>query len=170
MRHGACYRLVPRGASSARNAVNNKPERRLGSIRLADGSGVADFFARALGAPHRYRRIVVCSPFIDEEGIRLLDRLQRRSQSGGRVDLVVSAADASEASSRWPGLRVIEKVGLHAKVYALLGFREADHFALVTSANLTAAGMSRNLELGLQVTGASEDLVRLIERIPARLD
>ena len=65
---------------------------------------------------------------------------------------------------------MIEKVGLHAKVYALLGFREADHFALVTSANLTAAGMSRNLELGLQVTGASEDLVRLIERIPARLD
>ena len=46
--------------------------------------------------------------------------------------------------------------GLHAKIYLATARRSSESEAIVTSANLTANGISENIELGLRVVGNSD--------------
>lgn len=120
-----------------------------------------------------YRRIVVCSPFIDEYGKELVDRLYRATtDSDSKVQLVSTPMAVAGCELRWPGrvgFEVIKCPGLHAKLYVAIGHRPADHMAIVTSANLTAAGLTQNVECGLRITGSTRMLAALVERIPVRV-
>ncbi len=75
----------------------------------------------------------------------------------------------STLAKRPAGAEVILQHRLHAKAYTLLGINSADHEALVTSSNLTAAGIGRNLELGVNLRGSTEHLVSTIERVARRV-
>ncbi|SRR6266566_1343841 len=151
-----------------------KREGRYRLIRVADGRDVLELFDEALGAPERYSEIVVSSPFVDQAGMAILDRLRSSSMSEGqRVRVVVTPSIAAELRSRWSegvrGFEIVEQPRLHAKVYALVGRRQADSKALITSANLTCGGMARNLEAGVRITGSEQDHLAMIERVASRV-
>lgn len=142
-------------------------------VYLADGASVLQMLEKAVRSPERYRRLIVSSPFVDEYGIRLLGRLCEGTRPTPRLTLVVTPATANKMSSwfaqRPAGLEVIVQDHLHAKVYALIGMNGVDHEALITSSNLTSAGIRRNLEVGVILRGSTERLVTTIERVARRV-
>lgn len=142
-------------------------------IHLADGSGVLHMLDKAARSPERFRRVVVSSPFLDEYGAGLLNRLFRSVGRSPKLTLVLTPGAAekmqSQLENRPAGTEVIVRHNLHAKVYALLGFDTVDHEALVTSSNLTAAGIGRNLEVGINLRGSNERLIATIERVARRV-
>lgn len=114
---------------------------------------------------------IIAAPFISREPVeRLVHHLDSR-RSSVRLDLLTSLNERSlsegsvdSAALSWmcgqvPGATVRHLRNLHAKAYV------ADtHTAIITSANLTRGGLSRNYELGFAVTdpeevaGISDDL------------
>lgn len=114
------------------------------------------------------------SPFVDEAGLAILDRLRCSSMKWGqKTRVVVTPTIAVELQSLWDqdvrGFEIVEQPGLHAKVYACIGRHQADSKALITSANLTSAGMVRNLEVGVRITGSEPVYRSLIERVASRV-
>ena len=103
---------------------------------------------------------IIAAPFIRR---RPLERLARKLQSRRslRIDLLTSLASSSLAEGLvdcdallWlceqiPGTSVRHLLHLHAKAYVA-----DNHTAIVTSANLTDAGLVRNFELGVMITEA----------------
>jgi hypothetical protein len=142
-------------------------------VYLADGTGVLQMLEKAMQCPERYRRLIVSSPFVDDYGINLLTRLRHSRRPMPRLTLVVTPAAAGKMGS-WldnppAGTEVIIQERLHAKVYALLGMNGMDHEALITSSNLTSAGIRRNLEVGVTLRGSTERLITTIERVARRV-
>jgi phosphatidylserine/phosphatidylglycerophosphate/cardiolipin synthase-like enzyme len=77
-----------------------------------------------------------------------------------RDTLLSGATDASaicDLAEQFPQIEIRFLPSIHAKVYVA-----DDKLAIVTSANMTAGGLSRNLEYGVKVD--EEDLVRKIKR------
>lgn len=108
--------------------------------------------------------LVLCSPFVGREPCRRIAERCRREADGeaptillltdlSRDNLVSGATDAeaiADLCSQVPSSEVRFLPSLHAKVYV------ADTTcAVVTSANMTLAGLSRNLEYGLRITERS---------------
>jgi len=139
-------------------------------IDVVEGDAIRRLLEKAARTPELYRRLIIVSPFIDEYGWELVTRsLRTRRGRVPRVTLVLRP-DAVEKVSRWAGSRqdqfdIVVRQRLHAKVYALLGFRSAAHEAIITSSNLTAAGIEQNLELGLTIRGATDRLASMVERV-----
>jgi len=117
------------------------------------------------------RSALLVSPFISREPLQRLssildkDSLPRiKILTNLAVDnLVQGSTDASAIAAfcrMIPTARVWHLPGLHAKVYVA-----DDRVAIVTSANLTRAGLSGNYEYGIEITDAalvtkiSEDLI-----------
>lgn len=106
---------------------------------------------------------IIAAPFISRKPVeRLVCRLGARRRSV-RLDLLTSLNERSlsdgsvdSAALSWmcgqvPGATVRHLRNLHAKAYV------ADtHTAIITSANLTHGGLSRNYELGFAVTDPEE--------------
>jgi hypothetical protein len=124
--------------------------------------------ARAISDPLAYREVVICSPFIDELGAQIIERLRHASTRGGARVTVITRQETADwlsltlADARF---RIVVQQRVHAKVYALVGHQRRDHQIVVTSANLTAAGLRRNIEVGLRVTGARAELAPLISSL-----
>jgi len=61
--------------------------------------------------------------------------------------------------------RIIVRHGLHAKFYLAVSRRPRSSEVIVTSANLTAAGLGSNDELGVHATNESDEGVQLVNRV-----
>src|SRR5262245_54618804 len=101
-------------------------------------------FSRVMRTPHRFRVLVVASPFIDRLGIEMLMAVDRAP-----CEFVIrvltrpsTAAVLNEREWRRTSVRGVE--GLHAKLYAALGISSTEHEMVITSANLTDAGLHNN--------------------------
>lgn len=103
--------------------------------------------------------LVLCSPFVSRDGIdAVLSNQSRSFLEQGRVLLLTNLASKAVCQGATDpqavrsladsshSVRIVHLPGLHAKVYIADGRR-----AVITSANLTAGGLSNNIEFGLQV-------------------
>jgi hypothetical protein len=141
-------------------------------IEISKGCDVDRFLDRVTGHPHRYIEVVVCSPFIDG---RMLDRIAplARTARQARCDFrVITLPDAAqEIRTRLqcdhPGRHdiLVSTPRLHAKIYLAIARRINDSEAIVTSANLTSAGVTGNIELGVRARPNSESGRRLLSQV-----
>jgi HKD family nuclease len=141
-------------------------------IEVSSGEDVNRLLARVASHPGRYANITLCSPFIDEE---MLDRVLPLAHSAKRADcrvrLITSPEAARRLLNRCDALRdgrldiVTTSPRLHAKVYLAIARCSNDTEAIVTSANLTNAGVYSNIELGVRVTPTSKSGRRLLDHV-----
>lgn len=124
-------------------------------IRTASAKDIIELFHRVLVLPERYKEVIVCSPFICRRIQAELVYLQvatRRAQCA--LSVITSPSVANELIKQLPARRgrsgtpVVSITSLHAKVYVAVARRRKESRAIVTSANLTNAGISRNVEIG----------------------
>jgi hypothetical protein len=132
-------------------------------VALTDGTEVVRLVEKAIRHPGRYRRVIVSSPFLDDVGAGLLSRLFAATQNGPLVTLLtrpdVALRYASVMDQRRRNVELLMPPDLHAKCYVLVGRVAADSEAIVTSSNLTAAGIGRNWEVGISLKGDSQPLI-----------
>jgi phosphatidylserine/phosphatidylglycerophosphate/cardiolipin synthase-like enzyme len=129
-------------------------------VEIVNGPAVSQFLQRVTVAPSRYREIVVCTPFLDDQmasAVRELAVSAPRAHCGftllTRREAARRVLDGLPAPlHRW--LRSIHvRHRIHAKVYVAVGRAHHDSEAIVTSANLTIDGVRINDELGVRFTG-----------------
>lgn len=114
------------------------------------------------------RDLVICTPFVSADGIAaILDNTPLAFSQAGRITFLTNLSVSNVASlvtdprslknlhERYAQTAVHHLPGLHAKVYIADGAR-----AIVTSGNLTAGGLYRNLEYGIEL--CEESLVKWI--------
>ena len=139
-------------------------------IRLATGADVQRILTVVALAPEAYQELIVCSPFIDGETAKVLGRAAvaaRRAQCG--FTIVTKPEDRSRIVGAICGTRsqaaaaVIPGPGLHAKAYLLAGRHREDSVAVVSSVNLTTAGLNKNIELGVLATPGCDDGAALVD-------
>lgn len=131
-------------------------------ITTSTGRDVAHLIESVHREPTRYYSLAICSPFLDDETIDFLVKfMPRASQSRCGVRIVSYPAFAKELVSRLPGHRidwygaVIRAAHVHAKVYVACARRKQESEAIITSANLTVAGLVSNVEFGIRATASS---------------
>ena len=141
-------------------------------IRSATGTDVSELLARVVRHPRDFSAVTLCSPFIDGDATAVLKTLANnceRDQLGVRVltnrrgkALLRSASVVGRSQSH-----VIcgDIRNLHAKVYVAIGRRATHSLAIVTSANLTRAGMNANVEFGVLVSPTSDAGCKLFGEI-----
>jgi len=141
-------------------------------IRIASGTDVRRLLYQALALPELFERVMVCSPFLDDAvtGVLVpLARVARRTQCGFKI--LTRPGGAEGLLERLPGhpaqwrSTVVPVPELHAKAYLAIGRRAAESRAIVTSANLTRAGLGQNLELGVLATPASDAGRKLVSEV-----
>jgi hypothetical protein len=106
------------------------------------------------------RELLICTPFVGLEGTRfVLENTRPQFREHGQVKFLTNLCVANVCSlttdprslrsltDKIAGSSVIHLPGLHAKVYVADGAH-----AIVTSGNLTAGGLYRNLEYGVELT------------------
>jgi phosphatidylserine/phosphatidylglycerophosphate/cardiolipin synthase-like enzyme len=138
-------------------------------IHTISGPDVEGFLDRLLAHPERYAEATVCTPFVDVEmAIRIVRLIERAARAQLAITVVTSPSCASTLKKALGGRpdswrRVVrEHKRLHAKVYVVLARRGAISEAIITSANLTRAGVSENIEFGVRAVDDSESGRRLI--------
>jgi len=132
-------------------------------ITLAPGRAVGQLLDRATIRPELYAEVTLCSPYIDETlacRVRALVNAAKGPSCG--VTVITAPAGARQLYSCFrPSavprlLRIIVRRNLHTKTYVMVArMGSARSEALVTSANLTAAALSKNEELGIRIVGNS---------------
>ncbi len=141
-------------------------------ISTASGADLRRLLADTRRQVEEYSQFVVCSPFVDLELLPLIRDLTERMNRGRRdFRLVTRPATATMLLAAVPDLRalwanrLVLHPNLHAKAY--LGLKGTDGQAIVTSANLTIAGLESNIELGVRgntTSPAGRQLVRQVGR------
>lgn len=132
--------------------------------RVVDGSWASEFEeALRLDASE----LLIVSPFIK---VGVVARLLKNPAVGARVITRFNLNDFAQGVSDTAALRHLVKAGaavrgirnLHAKLYVFGSSR-----AIITSANLTGAGMDRNLEFGVvsEETGVVTECREYFERL-----
>jgi hypothetical protein len=133
------------------------------------GWAVERLLRRVLANPNRYRRLVVCAPFIDAHSTAFLSAIARRT-AFPRCSVVIITTPFQ--ANRLRGSIVTESRALvtivtcrrlHAKIYLLEGRRPEESEAIVTSANLTDYGLRANAELGVRAVPTSKAGQRLYD-------
>jgi len=109
------------------------------------------------------RSIHLAAPFVDPQGVRFLtESLVAAGRRGVDIDAVTSAGQGArfrELADAWPAAgrgtlsvtevqTVTSPIGSHAKVLVV-----DDERGYVGSANLTAAGLGRHVEMGVELGG-----------------
>jgi hypothetical protein len=125
-------------------------------ITLTSGAAVKTMLRRATARPWNYSQILICSPFID---LAMVKRLQTLCEAAGKARSTVTIITNRRGGVLLEPLRegrrcvrLLVRDRLHTKAYLLLGRNGGcESEALVTSANLTRAGTSRNHELGVHI-------------------
>ena len=116
--------------------------------------------------PERYRTLIVVTPFVDVYGAELLRRTMLETLVSTCV--VTTFGGASLLVGLVGGnLTVTIRPALHAKLYLLRGLHRQDSAGIVTSANLTRAGLHDNVELGVHLSGAVAHQARAIDQLCA---
>jgi phosphatidylserine/phosphatidylglycerophosphate/cardiolipin synthase-like enzyme len=129
-------------------------------MEIVNGRAISQLLQRVALDPRRYREVVVCTPFLDEETAPLVRQLAvyaPREHCGftllTRREAARRVLDGLPAPvHRWSrSVRVRHR--LHAKVYLAMARLPRESEAIVTSANLTFDGLGVNEELGVRFTG-----------------
>jgi phosphatidylserine/phosphatidylglycerophosphate/cardiolipin synthase-like enzyme len=120
-------------------------------------------------------RLRLAVPFIDPSGAEFLGgSLTTAGRRGVAVSVITSEGNGdrfSELATSWPAGRAtltvteirteLSSLGSHAKVLVADGER-----GYVGSANLTAAGLGRHVEIGVEVGGPQvEELTRVLDAL-----
>lgn len=130
---------------------------RMGCFKLLQSPWEEDFVSLVRTAEESF---LISSPYIGREACRIVADQGVASQSAKRPKLTVvtdlsgrnllsGSADASaihELVINFPGSEVVFLPSVHAKVYIA-----DDQAAIITSGNMTGAGLSRNYEYGMRV-------------------
>jgi hypothetical protein len=143
-------------------------------IALSNGSDVRDLLEHVRRRPERHRELIICSPFIDPELDETVEALAAALTTTGGGLLLVTTREAGRgvrARLGGPATRraivVTPRRRLHAKAYIAVARRPRESEAIVTSANLTLAGLDTNIELGVRATpscDAGRDLIAQTSR------
>jgi hypothetical protein len=122
--------------------------------------------------------VVLCSPFVDDDVLVTVEGLAHSASRVGCALGVITGRHAIDrvAARLGPPMhgstRVIGCARLHAKFYLAIGRRGEITEAIVTSANLTAVGLTSNIELGVRICASTpygRALLHQIERFAYRL-
>lgn len=138
-------------------------------ISLCDGSELERFLFSVESATERFAYVVICSPYVDRTSTERLARLRAKATSVGcGFTLITRRRPGREFSlaSRNPAFgrrNVAISDRLHAKVYVAVARRFRESVLMITSANLTRAGIGKNYESGLLVRGTTPTGSKLIE-------
>jgi hypothetical protein len=141
-------------------------------IRPATGRDVEVLIERVRCNPASYTELAICSPFIDDEMLlRVLQIAKTAERVGCRVQLFTSPSAAARARRiglhAVAGTLVLALDVLHAKAYLALSRDNRRSTAIVSSANLTIAGLRANIEFGISATvnsTAGESLICEVRR------
>ncbi len=125
-------------------------------IRPAFGSDIEDLLSRVGQSPERYSECLIAVPFVDEPFVERLANLMLATSHASCGMRVYSTPEVVRslfgrlpgAESRWSRSIVVLR-GLHAKVYVARARPPGWTEAIISSANLTEPGISRNLEFGV---------------------
>ncbi len=130
-------------------------------IECASASDVARLLSRVRSRADMYSDLLLCSPFMDDETISLVG-LVAEAASGARCRLeIITAQQAVDrvkvllAPLADQQLRLIGCPRLHAKFYVAVGRSREHTEAIITSANLTVAGLTSNIELGVRIAATT---------------
>ena len=141
-------------------------------IEVSTGEDVNRLIVNVTSRPRRYANITLCSPFLDEETLtRVLPLAHSAKRADCRVRLITSPEAARRFLIRYDVSRgdIVDVLTisprLHAKVYLAIARCSNDTEAIVTSANLTNAGIYSNIELGVRVTPTSPSGRRLLNHV-----
>ena len=141
-------------------------------IGICFGRDVTELLTRVRHSAWQFSEVTLCSPFIGKEEAKLLARLMLAATKFGCGVRVITTEPAAtllrdllpvEAISA--RRRVVVCEGLHAKFYLALARRPRASEVIVTSANLTSAGLGINDELGVRATNDCDDGVRLVNTV-----
>jgi HKD family nuclease len=128
-------------------------------IEFASAADVRRLVDRVTTRISRYSDVVLCSPFIDEDGLDTLERLARSaSDAGCGLGIITAQHSIKRVAARLGACRqtrLIDCPGLHAKFYLAVARNDAWTEAIVTSANLTTGGLTNNIELGVRIAATS---------------
>lgn len=132
-------------------------------IALSGGPEVHALLDRMCSQADRLREVLICSPFIDEALDERLAKLATAVTAAGARLLLVTTPEVARplrlllagqehrrTTVSTPSRR------LHAKAYVSVARRARESEAIVTSANLTRAGLGSNIELGVRVVPVSD--------------
>jgi HKD family nuclease len=125
-----------------------------------------------------YDRVVICSPFMDQYNMKLVATIvEKAAQTRCRLSIITRPLVAIQleehiSSDAISGRRlsIFTSKNLHAKAYLAASTRRNRTKAIITSANLTTAGLTRSQELGILATSTSEIGNELIRKISRNLD
>jgi len=141
-------------------------------IVLCSGRDVADLIEEVIARPEEFRQVDLCAPFIDGGAVpRVIDLAMASARHGCGVRVVTSARSAALLLSLLPAPArswrhtILARRGLHAKAYLAIGRGRRQSVAIVTSANLTGAGLGGNTELGVRAVASTELGRRLIGEV-----
>lgn len=140
-------------------------------IHLTNGSAIRHLLDQATATPEQYRRIVVCSPYLDENAGSLLRELAlRTSRVQCGLTLITTRLGLNATGATKPFCRTVLVRNLHAKVYLAEGRKPGTTRFLLGSANLTCEGIAGNVEICVAATTTSSEGQRLVSEGGAFLD
>lgn len=141
-------------------------------IELCNGRDVSDLLDLVTARPEEFRQVDLCAPFIDGNAVpRIVDLAMAASPHRCGVRVVTSPSGAALLLSLLPAPArrwrhtILSRRGLHAKAYLAIGRGRRPSVAIVTSANLTGAGLDSNVELGVRAVASTELGRRLIGEV-----
>jgi hypothetical protein len=141
-------------------------------IEMSTGRDVDRFLNQVTAHPQRYAEITFCSPFIDD---KMLDRIAPLAKTANQARCAFRVITSQESAEKVRGRLQCNLPGrhnilvatprLHAKIYLAVARRSNDSEVIVTSANLTCAGVSGNIELGVRAMPSSASGRRLLYQV-----
>lgn len=140
-------------------------------IEVVPGIDVLRLLSTVATSPQRFSELTLCSPFIDEEiSDRLRNVVEKAVRAGCAVRIITRPTTADRVADACRQVRRVVRIvcrdDLHAKAYVVHARPgQGTSEAIVTSANLTDAGLGRNLEIGVRIRTSSRDGRRLFEQV-----
>lgn len=144
-------------------------------IEVVPGKEVLRLLATVAACPQLFSELTLCSPFIDEQiSGRLQTVVEKAVRAGCSVSIVTRSTSADQVTYACRRVRRVVRLvyrdDVHAKAYVVQtrpGRGPSE--AIVTSANLTDAGLGRNLEIGVRMRTSSLNGRRLFEQVRRNL-
>ena len=147
-------------------------------IECASASDVARLLGRVRSRADKYSDLLLCSPFMDDDTISLVGLVAEATSSARcRLEIITAQQAVDRVKALLAPLvdRQIRLIGcprLHAKFYVAIGRSEEHTEAIITSANLTAAGLTSNIELGVRIAATTphgRTMLHHLDRFARRL-
>ncbi len=157
--------------------AGERGEAEVSKIQITSKLALLDFLRNIARRLPQFRLLIICTPFVDESGLKLLHQLLVQGpEARCRVKILTMPGPARALRSRLPrperfwSDRVFGIYNLHAKACVAVGREFRDSRALITSANLTQMGSQHNFELGAFFTGKRPQGRQMVTNIVTQLD